>query len=79
MALKPLKTNVLIKRVEEEQTTSFGIILEGSSTTPKAEVLAIGSLVEDVSVGDTIIPDWKKVKVAGDSLVVDVDDILMVL
>jgi co-chaperonin GroES (HSP10) len=77
--IKPLKNNVIIKRVDAEQTTSFGIILESSSQTPKAKVLAVGSTVEDVAVDDVIIPDWTKVKAAGDYLVVDVENILMVL
>lgn len=77
--LRPIKTNILIKQVEEEQKTSFGIILEGSATTQKAKVIAVGNDVVDVKVGDVIIPDWMKVKnISGDLLVTE-EHILMVL
>jgi co-chaperonin GroES (HSP10) len=77
--IKPLKKNIIIKTVKEENTTSFGLILEDKTNTPKAEVLAIGNLVENVQVGDTIVPDWRKVKASGEFMVVLEDDIMLIL
>ena len=66
MKLRPLHDNVLVKRTEEEETSSGGIILSGSAKekTSQGEVVAVGpgkltksgySTSMNVSVGDTVI------------------------
>ena len=66
MKLRPLHDNVLVKRTEEEETSSGGIILSGSAKEKpsQGEVVAVGpgkvsesgdSLTMNVSVGDTVI------------------------
>ena len=66
MKLKPLHDNVLVKRTEEEETSSGGIILSGSAKEKpsQGEVVAVGpgkltksgdSTSMNVSVGDTVI------------------------
>ena len=66
MKLRPLHDNVLVKRTEEEETASGGIILSGSAKEKPAqgEVVAVGpgkvsesgdSVKMNVSVGDTVI------------------------
>ena len=66
MKLRPLHDNVLVKRTEEEETSSGGIILSGSAKEKpsQGEVVAVGpgkvsesgdSVTMNVSVGDTVI------------------------
>ena len=66
MKLRPLHDNVLVKRTEEEETSSGGIILSGSAKEKpsQGEVVAVGpgkvsesgdSKPVNVSVGDTVI------------------------
>ena len=66
MKLRPLHDNVLVKRTEEEETSSGGIILSGSAKEKpsQGEVIAVGpgklnksgdSISMNVSVGDTVI------------------------
>ena len=66
MNLRPLHDNVLVKRTEEEETSSGGIILSGSAKEKpsQGEVVAVGPgkssdsgdvTAMNVSVGDTVI------------------------
>ena len=66
MQLKPLHDNVLVKRTEEEETSSGGIILSGSAKEKpsQGEVVAVGpgkisnsgdTNAMNVSVGDIVI------------------------
>ena len=66
MKLRPLHDNVLVKRTEEEETSTGGIILSGSAKEKpsQGEVVAVGPgkisesgdpVSMNVSVGDTVI------------------------
>ena len=66
MNFRPLHDNVLVKRTEEEETSSGGIILSGSAKEKpsQGEVVAVGpgktndageASTMNVSVGDTVI------------------------
>ena len=66
MKLRPLHDNVLVKRTEEEETSSGGIILSGSAKEKPSQgkVVAVGpgkvsesgdSIPLNVSVGDTVV------------------------
>ena len=66
MKLRPLHDNVLVKRTEEEETSSGGIILSGTAKEKpsQGEVVAVGpgkvsesgdSIPMNVSVGDTVV------------------------
>ncbi len=57
MNFKPLGDRVLVKTVEEANTTASGIIIpDNAKEKPnRAEVIAVGSDVEDVKVGDTVV------------------------
>lgn len=59
MEIKPLGKNILIAENKKSETSFGGIIIEGGGHETKlATVLAIGSDVTLVSVGDVIFPDW---------------------
>ncbi|RXJ86798.1 co-chaperone GroES [Arcobacter sp. CECT 8985] len=57
MNFKPLGERVLVKRTEVENKTASGIYIpDNAKEKPQtAKVLAIGSKVEDVKVGDTVV------------------------
>ncbi len=58
MNFQPLGDRVLLKVQEVETKTASGIIIPDNASQEKptvAEVVAIGSEVKDVAVGDTII------------------------
>ena len=65
MTIKPLADNVLIKRLEAQETTTSGIVLPGSAQEKPevAEVIAVGpggtvdgkTIEMNVNVGDKVI------------------------
>lgn len=65
MTIKPLADNVLIKRLEAQETTKSGIVLPGSAQEKPevAEVIAVGpggtvdgkTIEMNVNVGDKVI------------------------
>ncbi len=69
MNFKPLGDRLLVKTVEEANTTASGIIIpDNAKEKPnRAEVVAVGSEVEDVNVGDTVVYG----KYSGTELVLD--------
>jgi chaperonin GroES len=57
MKFTPLNKNILVKRIEEETTTSSGIIIPDSAKEKPsiATVEAIATGIKDVKVGDKIL------------------------
>lgn len=58
MIIRPLGERVLIKQTEQEEVTKSGIVLPGTASKEKpiiGEVLAVGSKIEEVKVGDKVI------------------------
>ena len=58
MIIKPLGERVLIKQTEQEEVTKSGMVLPGTASKEKpiiGEVLAVGSKIEEVKVGDKVI------------------------
>lgn len=63
MEVKPLRKMVLIAENAVNQTTDSGIILDGTTSNRDSKtgtVLAIGSEVTDVKIGDTVYLEWNK-------------------
>jgi chaperonin GroES len=60
--LVPIKSKVLIELIEKDKETQSGIILVNPDREEpnKAKVIAIGDKVQDVQVGDTILPNWNQ-------------------
>lgn len=91
MNLRPLHDRVVIKRMEEERTSSGGIVLPDSATEKpsRGEVLAVGNgkmldngkvRTLDVKVGDTVLfgkYSGNDVKMGDDELVVMREDDIM--
>jgi co-chaperonin GroES (HSP10) len=68
MNLTPLRNNVIVEKLEKELTTSSGIILKSNDEADKAKVIAIGSEVSDVAVGNIILINWNKATKLMDNL-----------
>lgn len=94
MQVKPLRENILIKRVEEENKTAGGIILPDTAKEKPSEgvVIAIGEgrvtpdgkvLPMSIKVGDTVLfSKWTgtEIKVDGEPhLIVKEGDILAII
>ena len=87
--LKPLADRVVIKMLENEETTKSGIILAGASKEKPqfAEVLEVGPGTEkikmEVKKGDTVVVSkyaGTEIKYQGEDLViVNQDDILAIV
>lgn len=83
--LKPIGKRVVIKRFEAEEKTASGIVIPvGSKEKPQlAEVLAVGSEVNEIKVGDKVV--FKKYggtefEIDGQEvLIYDAEDILAVV
>ncbi len=94
MNLKPLQDRILVKRVEEEQTTKGGIIIPDTAKEKPAEgkIVAVGSgktaddgkkIALEVKVGDRVLfgkYSGSEVKIEGDEyLIMREDDILGII
>jgi chaperonin GroES len=57
MNFKPLGERVLVKAVEESNTTASGIIIpDNAKEKPnRAEVVAVSTEVQNINVGDTVV------------------------
>ncbi len=84
MNIRPLHDRVVVKRMEEERTTSAGIVIPDSATEKpqKGEVIAVGNgkitdsgdvRALDVKVGDQVLFG----KYAGTEIKVDGEDVLI--
>ena len=63
MIVKPLRKMVLVAENAVDQTTDSGIILDGTTSARDSKtgtVLAIGSEVTAVNVGDKVYLEWNK-------------------
>lgn len=80
--MKPLHNRLVVKRLQSESQTSFGLILE-QEPTDQCEVIAIGPNVENVRAGETVIVGrnaGQAIKEGDDWLtVITEDDVLAVL
>ena len=79
MNLTPIKKNIIIERLEKELTTASGIILKHNDDADKAKVVAIGSDVVEVKVGDIILINWNESKkIDADTFQIKEDSIIAV-
>lgn len=60
--LAPIKKNVILELIEKEKTTASGIVLTKADPNEanRGKVIAIGPEVEDVKVGDEVLPNWNQ-------------------
>jgi len=85
MNFKPLGKRVLVKRLEEENTTSSGIIIpDNAKEKPSSgEVVAVSSEVTEIACGNTVVfgkYSGNEITLEGEKyLVVDVDDLFGII
>ncbi|MDY0116269.1 MAG: co-chaperone GroES [Sulfurimonadaceae bacterium] len=85
MNFKPLGKRVLVKRVEEENVTSSGIIIpDNAKEKPsKGEVVAVSSEVTELACGNNIVfgkYSGNEISLDGTKyLVIDTDDIFGII
>ena len=85
MNFQPLGKRVLVKRVEESNTTSSGIIIpDNAQEKPsKGEVVAVSSEVTELSCGNVVVfAKYSGNEISLDSqkyLVIDTDDIFGII
>lgn len=80
MNYKPLNKNVLVSRIEPKMETESGIILKSPLEPDRALILAIGSEVTEVSVGEEAILDWNKSKELEKNIyMVPVEEIVLII
>ena len=78
MNLRPLGKKVIVDKLLAEKTSAGGIVLTRSEEPDKAKVLAIGSEVEDVAVGDIVLLNWNKASKAQEFYVIPEEDIVLI-
>ncbi len=59
--IKPLGNKVVVERVsKKDNTTESGIILKSTEEPDRAIIMAVGSEVNEVSVGEVALINWNK-------------------
>ena len=59
--IKPLGNKVVVERLsKKDNTTESGIILKSTEEPDRALIMAIGSEVDEVSVGEVVLINWNK-------------------
>ncbi|MFM2016335.1 MAG: Chaperonin 10 Kd subunit [Bacteroidota bacterium] len=59
--IKPLGNKVVVERLsKKDNTTESGIILKSTEEPDRAIIMAIGSEVDEVSVGEVVLINWNK-------------------
>ena len=81
--IKPLATYVALKSIEEDNTSSSGIILTEQEAPVKGKVLAVGSEVKSVKNNDVVLyKQWGATKVNLDReeiLLIKEEDLLAIV
>lgn len=78
--MKPLRDNIIIKKIANERKTESGLILQSNAGEPdKAEVVAIGPKVDEVSIGDLLLVNWNKaVKFEDEQYILPITEVVLV-
>ncbi len=85
MNFKPLGERVLVERTEVENKTASGIIIpDNAKEKPQtAKVIAVGSKVEDIKVGDVVVFEQyrgSEIKLEGkDYLILNLENIMGII
>jgi co-chaperonin GroES (HSP10) len=77
MKYAPLGKYIIVERIEGEKVTASGIVLKTSQEPDTTKVLAVGSEVDEVNVGDQLLVDWNKsVKLENETYRVHIDSVV---
>ena len=66
--LRPLGNKLIVQLIQKETVSPGGIVLTRADATEatRGKVFAVGPDVEDINVGDIILPNWNKAKKTSD-------------
>lgn len=77
--MKPTRDNIIVERINTEPTTSSGIILKSSDEPDRAKVISVGTKVDEVNIGDTVLLNWNKAtKIENETYVVPVTEVIWI-
>jgi co-chaperonin GroES (HSP10) len=77
--MQPLRDNIIVTRIAGEKTTHSGLILKTSDGPDRARIDAVGSKVDEVSIGDEVLLNWNAaVKLQGETYVVPIDEVIFI-
>lgn len=80
MKYTPMNDYVIVEKLAAENTTASGIIIQSSSGSDKAKVIAVSSQMETkdaLYVGDIVLIRWSNaLKIDGDTYAVDLKEIV---
>lgn len=77
--MKPTRDNIIVERFKSEAATASGIILKSSDEPDRAKVIAIGTKVDEVNVGDTVLLNWNKAtKIENETYVVPIKEVVWI-
>jgi co-chaperonin GroES (HSP10) len=78
--IKPLGNKVVVERlVKKDNTTESGIILKSNEEPDRAIIMAIGSEVDEVQVGEVVLINWNKAtKYKDETFVIPVTEVVFV-
>lgn len=60
MSLRALGTRLIATQKTVENTTNFGIVLQGAHEQTHAHIVSCGSGVNDIKTGDIVVVDWNR-------------------
>jgi co-chaperonin GroES (HSP10) len=73
----PLNDYVIVQKLVADRTTSSGIILQTSTGSDTAKVIAVADDVDGITIGNTLIIRWSNaLKVDGDTYAVSSKEIV---
>ena len=78
--MQPTRDNIIVNRIKAERKTESGLILQSNAGEPdKAQVVAIGPKVDEVSVGDLLLVNWNKaVKFEDEQYILPITEVVLV-
>ena len=77
--IKPLGNKIVVERIVADKTTSSGIILQSTQEPDKAKIIALGSEVNEVVVGDIVLINWNVAKrIEGETYIIPITDVIFV-
>lgn len=59
--LQATLTRCIVQRLEAENTTTAGIILQRPTEQVHAKIVSVGNKTEGIAVGDRVLIDWSRV------------------
>jgi co-chaperonin GroES (HSP10) len=78
--IRPLGNKVVVERLsKKDNTTESGIILKSTEEPDRAIIMAVGSEVDEVSVGEVALINWNKAtKYKDETYVIPITEVVFI-